>query len=59
MVLSALAQVSSKNANTCIISPFDNSQIEMIEKSLKIWDDSLEIKRGQVELTVTQMSQGK
>lgn len=33
--------------------------MEMIEKSLKIWDDSLEIKRGQVELTVTQMSQGK
>jgi ribosome recycling factor len=59
MTLSSLAQVSSKNANTCIISPFDNSQIEMIEKSLKIWDDGLEIKRGQVELTITQIVQGK
>jgi hypothetical protein len=31
----------------------------MIEKSLKIWDDGLEIKRGQVELTITQIVQGK
>ena len=28
--LNALAQVSPKGANTCAVSPFDSSQVEMI-----------------------------
>jgi ribosome recycling factor len=39
--LNTLAQISSKGANSCAISPFDSSQLEIIEKSLKVWDDSL------------------
>ena len=33
--------------------------LELIEKSIKIWDDSIEIRRGENMLTLTQMAQGK
>jgi hypothetical protein len=59
LILNSLAQVSSKSANTCVISPFDSSHFDLIERSLKIWDDSLEIKRGENSLTLTQPTQGK
>ena len=59
MALSALAQVSSKSANSCVVSPFDSAHFELIEKSIKIWDDSIEIRRGENMLTLTQMAQGK
>jgi ribosome recycling factor len=59
MQLSALAQVSAKSANTCVVSPFDSSHTDLIERSLRIWDDSLEIKRGENALTLTQAAQGK
>lgn len=59
MVLSSLAQVSSKSANSCVVSPFDSAHFDLIEKSIKIWDDSIEIKRGENMLTLTQIAQGK
>lgn len=59
MVLSSLAQVSSKSANSCVVSPFDSAHFDLIEKSIKIWDDSIEIKRGESMLTLTQVAQGK
>lgn len=57
--LSALAQVSAKSANSCVVSPFDSSHTDVIERSLRVWDDSLEIKRGENVLTLTQAAQGK
>jgi ribosome recycling factor len=59
MALSALAQVSSKSANSCVVSPFDSSHFDLIERSLRIWDDALDIKRGENALTLTQVAQGK
>lgn len=59
MPLNSLAQVSAKSANTCVVSPFDSSHLDLIERSLRIWDDSLEIKRGENVLTLTQAAQGK
>lgn len=41
MQLNNIAQVSSKSAISCVISPFDSSHQELIEKAIKIWDDSL------------------
>lgn len=57
--ISSLAQVSSKSANSCVVSPFDSSQIDLIEKSLKIWNDTLDIKRQDNMLVLTQDIQGK
>lgn len=59
MPLSGLAQISSKGANTCVVSPFDSDQLDVIDKSLRLWDDALEIKRQDNSLTITQLSQGK
>lgn len=59
MALSALAQVSSKSTNCCVVSPFDSGHFELIEKSIKIWDDSIDVKRGENSLTLTQVGQGK
>jgi ribosome recycling factor len=57
--LNGLAQVSAKGANSCVVSPFDSSQCELIEKALRAWDDSLEIKRTDNTLTLTQPAMGK
>lgn len=59
MPLSSLAQVSSKSANSCVVSPFDSSHIDLIERSLRVWDDTLEIKRGENAISLTQVAQGK
>lgn len=59
MVLSGVAQISSKSANTCVVSPFDSDQLDNIDKSLKLWDDSLDIKKNENTLIITQVSQGK
>ncbi len=57
--LNGLAQVSAKSANSCVVSPFDSGQCELIEKALRIWDDSLDIKRTDNTLTLTQAAIGK
>jgi ribosome recycling factor len=57
--VNALAQVSAKSANSCVVSPFDSSQLDIIEKSLRIWNDSLDIKKQDNTLILTQAAQGK
>ena len=43
--LNSLAQVNAKGANICAITPFDSSQIDIIEKAIRNSNDSLDIKR--------------
>ena len=43
--MNALAQVAAKGANSCAVVPFDSSQMEIIEKALRIANDSLEFKK--------------
>ena len=59
MPLSGIGQVSAKGANVCVVSPYDSSHIEQVERSLKMWDDTLDIKRQDNALMVTQLAQGK
>lgn len=59
MPLNSIGQVSAKGANVCVVSPYDSSHSELIERSLKIWDDSLDIKRQDNLLLITQTTQGK
>ena len=43
--LNALAQVTAKGANICVVSPFDSSQLDIVEKAIRSNDDTLDIKR--------------
>ena len=43
----------------CAVSPFDSSQLDIIEKSLRNSNDSLDIKRQDYTLLLTQVAQGK
>ena len=57
--MNSVAQVNAKGANICAVSPFDSSQIDIIEKAIKSNNDSLDIKRQENVLILTQMAQGK
>ena len=57
--LNAVAQVTAKGANICVVSPFDSSQIDIVEKAIRNSDDTLEIKRQENSLSITQLAQRK
>ena len=59
MMLAAIGQVSAKGVNSCVVSPFDSMHLDVMERSLKLWDDSLDIKRSENMLILTQVAQGK
>jgi ribosome recycling factor len=40
--------------NSCVISPYDSENIELIEKSLKVIDENLEVSRADKTIIVKQ-----
>lgn len=44
--LNSIAQVTAKGANSCAVTPFDSTQTDHIDRSLRTNNDSLDIKRS-------------
>lgn len=55
MSIQQIAEIAPKNANTCVVNPFDHDNLDAIEKAIQVSDFGFQVAKVEKTIVVSQL----